>query len=120
MSEFSQSWWVWWKALQPKWRIMSDGQLLRQLPQGDETWVNTCKGGSNGFFMLILTLAWWLVALDGNAEENSFNLALEDTIWVIDCMNAMKASLKRGSDSLDSEVVTKKKYAILFLMLIRY
>jgi hypothetical protein len=108
IDEFSKSWWVWWRALQPKWRIMTDGSLLKQLPEDGETWANIYKGGSNGFFMLILTLAWWLVAINGNTEEDGFNLALVDTMWVLDGMIAMP-SHKRGSDELDSEGVTKKR-----------
>jgi hypothetical protein len=115
ISEFSKSWWAWWKDLQPEWHSMSDGSLSQHLPDHDEKWVHICKGGANGFVMLILTLAWWLVALDGNIEEDNFSIALQDFGWVLDCVLTFKQSLKRPLDGPDSGNHNKKRYVKICL-----
>jgi hypothetical protein len=45
VTAFSQLWWSWWKSLQPKWRITTDGVLSRHLPVEGEKWILTYKGG---------------------------------------------------------------------------
>jgi hypothetical protein len=60
---------------------MSD-KTLREI-NGD--WLSIRKGGSNGFFIIILTLSWWLNAGAGVVDADpEFARALEDVSWVLD------------------------------------
>jgi hypothetical protein len=88
VTEYGQSWWMWWKTLQPKWRDIGEGKLSREVPEGEE-WSQICRGGANGFFMIVLTLGWWIMAADQNTEQRTDEnlcLAMEDVEWVLDRM----------------------------------
>lgn len=67
---------------------MGEGQLSCEGPEGEE-WSQICKGGANGFFMIVLTLGWWIIAADQNTEQRNdanLHLAMEDVEWVLDRM----------------------------------
>ncbi|KZP04965.1 hypothetical protein FIBSPDRAFT_673419, partial [Athelia psychrophila] len=55
--DYSTSWWLWWKSLQPSWRSDTLSRDLRAT--GVFNWSETLKGSQNGFFLLIASLGWW-------------------------------------------------------------
>ena len=112
--EFSTSWWSWWRTLQPEWRLLSDGTLSREVPGTNKDWEKICRGGCNGFFVVIMTLAWWVTAVDGKADDEDLLRALGETTWVMDCMiqslgEARKQKHGLDKENIDSEVPAKKR-----------
>jgi hypothetical protein len=77
---YAAAWITWWTCLQPSWRGLN---LTRKKPEEHESWENICKGGNNGFFIVMITLAWWKV--NGGAS-NQFQEMLEDVMWVCEQM----------------------------------
>jgi hypothetical protein len=80
--DYTTSWQKWWRELQPKWRLLADGTLSREVPNEGEEWEMIYRGGANGFFMIVLTLSWWVAALDGHVDEELRNV-LDDITWVV-------------------------------------
>jgi hypothetical protein len=80
------AWITWWTSLQPSWRGLN---LARKKPMEHESWEQICKGGNNGFFIIMITLAWWKV--HGGASDQ-FQEMLEDVMWVCEqMMESMEA-----------------------------
>lgn len=81
LERFVPSWKSWWGDLQPKWR--GAWPHRRQVPPG-ETWAGCRRGGKNGFFIVLISLAWWSVAVETGTwqEKAAFADALEDVRWV--------------------------------------
>jgi hypothetical protein len=65
------------------------GNLLREVDVG-ELWVETRKGSINGFFNIVVSLSWWMLALAGASgeEANEFLITLKDVLLVLDQMLA--------------------------------
>ncbi|KAI9068771.1 hypothetical protein FKP32DRAFT_1529614, partial [Trametes sanguinea] len=60
-SQFATAWKQWWVSLQPASRV-ADGSvwpLPLTEPADTDEWRVVARGGCNGFFLLLLTLAWW-------------------------------------------------------------
>ncbi|KAI0042929.1 hypothetical protein FA95DRAFT_1466290, partial [Auriscalpium vulgare] len=61
VSEYADNWLSWWTSMQPDWR-KGDGSWPLERPVGDEAytgWEALCRGGSHGFFIVIISLSWW-------------------------------------------------------------
>jgi hypothetical protein len=110
---FSLSWWVWWRSLQPECRLLEDGTLGQDVPDTNEAWEKVCRGGRNGFVIIVLTLSWWITAFDGKVEDEDLLCAVADVTWVLGCMvQSLKASggEKRGlEEENDDGPVAKKR-----------
>lgn len=92
--DYSTSWWLWWKSLQPSWRSDTLSRDLRAT--GVFNWSETLKGSQNGFFLLIASLGWWFKGERGMWWCGD---AIKDVEWVLDqmIMGADSTSLgKRG------------------------
>jgi hypothetical protein len=77
------------------------------VPNEGETWTVTSKPGSNGFFILLLTLSWWVHLAPDDVD---FGAALCDTTWVLDEMITNHCSQKRPHDGdTDSNQISHKK-----------
>ena len=84
IDDFATDWWQWWEILQPDWR--GDGlDFLRDIPEG-ASWAEIRKGGPNSFFIILLSIVWWGVAVqDQNSGiQNDWFDAYEDVNWVLD------------------------------------
>ena len=84
LSTYTEAWWVWWNSLQPDWRQGSASATL--VPVSGEKWSRTYIGGSNGVFVVILTLAWWIAKLGGEVKDKGLVAAVDDVKWVIGTM----------------------------------
>jgi len=90
IAKFTDSFWAWWKGLQPKWRGVDsvDGPLTIahrhfQSP-GEGGWMVLNKPGQNGFLTVISLLSWWGQALqDENIGMAGWEAAVEDVDWVL-------------------------------------
>jgi hypothetical protein len=62
--------------------LSSEGTLSRQVPEDGEDWDSICRGGPNGFFIIVLALAWWVSAVNGKVERELHDI-LVDVTWVV-------------------------------------
>ncbi|KAF8139161.1 hypothetical protein K438DRAFT_1552940, partial [Mycena galopus ATCC 62051] len=77
VGEMETQWWVWWKAINPGWRLR-DGELV-QLGDGD--WDILLCPGQNGFLNILMCLKWWFVSMEVPSE--AWKLAVVDVKWVL-------------------------------------
>ena len=118
--DYGKTWWSWWRGLQPKWRLLPDGTLAREGPDTIVDWEKTCRGGTNGFFVIVLTLSWWVDALDGRVDDEELLGALDEVMWVVDCMIKSCGAAggpggeKHSLEDKISEVPAKKRYVRQF------
>src|SRR5216684_864424 len=82
-TKYKVSWQKWWQGLQPKWHQLDDGTLLQEVPEMGEQWESLQRGGTNGFFMIVLALSWWVGAMGGIVDDLGL---LDDVTWVVRCM----------------------------------
>ncbi|KAF7965908.1 hypothetical protein HWV62_40972 [Athelia sp. TMB] len=95
--DYSTSWWLWWKLLQPEWRSLDFSRDLRG--HGDYNWDETRKGSQNGFGIVLLSLGWWFSGLKTSKGKWGCARAMEDVIWVLDQMLASGQSASLGKRS---------------------
>jgi hypothetical protein len=99
LSAYTAAWQAWWMHLQPDSRKQSVVPAAKRPLQEGESWHRTCIAGPNGIFMVVLTLGWWLLKLDGNAEDKDLMGALEDVEWVISAMTVVSVAQKSTGSS---------------------
>jgi hypothetical protein len=89
-------WKWWWVSMQPEWRNNGDVWPPTREHSGYEEWAILASGGSNGLFLVILSLSWWAKAdLTDNTREVLLS-AIEDVQWVIDQIAAGLSSTCLG------------------------
>lgn len=122
LSQYSTSWWLWWRNLQPSWRLASDSKLSLsgQVPSS-VNWSMTEKGTANGFFIIVLALGWWALGLKyaddcGTQDHNDFSRALGEATWVLDQMELVSnhGLGKRARDSNDNNGNTIRSKRFVF------
>ena len=88
VKEFGEAWLVWWMDLQPKWRGKWPN-LSYDMPDWG-LWQQMQKVGPNGFFLVLLSFAWWgsgVLTDDGKKIEPHYSdwlHAFTDIQWVLD------------------------------------
>lgn len=105
VEDYSTSWWLWWRAIQPAWRGAALSRDLRLT--GEFNWNETRKGSSNGFFLVILSLGLWLSGDKKGKGKGKWGCsdAMKDVEWVLDQMvvsckdTALALGNKRRSDT---------------------
>ena len=60
---YTKEWWNWWCGLQPSFRGRNPQSLSCEVME-DCNWDSLMKGGQNGFFVILLALYWWYLAVD--------------------------------------------------------
>lgn len=111
---FGLEWWIWWTQL-------LNGRLdgfpepsLGVPPPKLEDVEEVMKGGANGVFLLLLSLAWWgLAARDQEeARVSAWKCAFEDFNTVLNFMydHGCASTVKRPGDELESSRVKRSKY----------
>jgi hypothetical protein len=101
---------AWWNSLQPSWR--NGGNSLGSSPPLGETWEGLRKGGTAGFYLIIIGVSWWIKAQGLERDDDAW-LAVEDISWVIgEMMNVVTppaaTSMKRGLEEKENEARRKK------------
>jgi hypothetical protein len=114
LEEFSAAWKKWWAHLQPEWR--GEGpDFSYDLPE-DAQWPELQKGGSNGFYLLLLSYGWWGAATtDDNdvpiePQYSEWKDSFLDIVWVLDQMVSGLAlqSRKRAREEEEENGVSKR------------
>ena len=100
VAAYGTSWWTWWESIQPSWRL-SQGKsgLSHQFPAvyPDNPWSSVFCGGGNGLCLVVVALAWWVVALQGNVEGKDLENAVDDVSWVLDGMISYSKTNSSGN-----------------------
>lgn len=112
VQDYSTSWWLWWRSLQPTWRAATLTRDLRGT--GDYKWDMLRKGTQNGFFVIILSLGLWLRGLHNDAEKGQWPCgdAMGEVEWVLDQMLTSSDSLavrKRALSNSTSKAPQSKR-----------
>ncbi|KAF7982531.1 hypothetical protein HWV62_28154 [Athelia sp. TMB] len=94
--DYSTSWWLWWRSLQPEWRRLDLSCDLRGHGGSDWNWDESRKGSQNGFSIVILSLGWWFAGLKTAKGKWGCGSAMKDVEWVLDQMLASSASATLG------------------------
>ena len=84
VGNWASSWRAWWILLQPESR---KGEKLLRVVESGEPWAEIKKGGINGFYTIVVSLGWWLQALEKKGERTEFAKMLNDVLWVCDCIS---------------------------------
>jgi hypothetical protein len=114
--KYKASWQNWWQGLQPEWHLLDDGTLLQEVPDIGEQWEKLRRGGSNGFFMIVLALSWWAEAMGGKLDNAGLREAVDDITWVVGCMADMPATPGQlvGKCTHEPDTSVKKRYILSF------
>ena len=72
----------WWLTIQPTTR-KAWPPSYEPLPEGF-SFKYFDYGGPNGVFLVVLCLAWWANALNGDADHTNFGLVVRDVRWVLE------------------------------------
>ncbi|OJT12277.1 hypothetical protein TRAPUB_11176 [Trametes pubescens] len=120
VEQYTTTWKQWWTALQPRSR-MSDSDVWpmpRVEPTDTPSWELLRRGGCNGFFLVVISLAWWVsaVLLSGEGLEEAM-VAVEDVSWVCSAITTGSGALvqaptsKRVADSsaVETSVPAKRQ-----------
>ena len=87
--DFEKSYMLWWKELQPEWRMSSSQQIAYSEVDGD--WDGIRTAGRNGLLSVVAALFFWGVAL-----KKAKKSAQEDKGWKVgidDCLRVLNALL---------------------------
>jgi len=103
--------------MQPDWR-QKDKRLWppsRALPPLGVDWGRLSRVGPNGFFLVMVTLAWWAetVGKSMTPQYTEFEVAIKDVHWVLSEMiqqlPAVQLSAKRPSPDFENDGETTEK-----------
>ena len=80
----------------------------------DYDWTELTKGGRNGFYLLILALAWWKTVVKTAADHSAFDSAVMEMTWALESilhnLKSSESSKKRksGNETVGSRRVSKR------------
>ncbi|KAF7799680.1 hypothetical protein EIP86_010920 [Pleurotus ostreatoroseus] len=80
---FGKQFSLWWQTLQPKARVQATGGL-RRCELSSTEWAGLRKTGKNGFFLVLLGLAWWRASVSDGADRVAWNDVASDVLWVLE------------------------------------
>ncbi|KAF7797721.1 hypothetical protein EIP86_008921 [Pleurotus ostreatoroseus] len=93
---FGRQFLLWWRGLQPESRVDESGTLVKcQVPA--EEWAALRRTGQNGFFLVLLGLAWWRSSADSEADRVGWDGVVDDVFWVLQEWTRDQAALSEGS-----------------------
>lgn len=81
--------------LQPGWRkddvrSLVTLVLFRDVPEG-ENWQGLRKGGTVGFYVVVMALSWWIKAQQTERDAEAWS-SVDDLLWVLQQMNQTTVS----------------------------
>lgn len=103
VTEYADDWLSWYRALQPK-GPRQEFNVLQTSARGkidvSADWSELKKGGANGFFMILVSLVLWSLALETEEQRALFDTALHDVDWVLRSVTGSLgiAQSKRGNN----------------------
>ncbi|TBU21632.1 hypothetical protein BD311DRAFT_677921 [Dichomitus squalens] len=115
--QYAVGWKRWWTSLQPSSRLENSNAWppARREPARDEDWAAIRRGGPNGMFLAVVSLAWWLWAAIDAGEEvvgSDVEQAMDDVLWVCEtCTIRLSDTRKRVTgpeDHPDAEGVAQR------------
>jgi hypothetical protein len=79
--EYGATWMLWWIKMQPVWR---EGESLVKVQSTNTDWEPILRGGSNGLFLVVTSLSWWVYAIGpDNQFHSELVKAITDVEWVL-------------------------------------
>ena len=84
VAHYATTWKKWWTSLQLESRCKPGTNKLPRDVNAMEQWEELCKGGLNGFFMVVVSLVWWKAAIKNALQGKIYRDTLEDVSWVLD------------------------------------
>jgi hypothetical protein len=106
---FAKTWAKWWGSLQPKSRVLR-GKPLQRSVDADEGWGELMKGSINGFFTVVMSLAWWWQGVKSAPQRKVWFEAVDDVRWVQDQMiMKLHGARKRGRDEKTTDGIEEGK-----------
>ncbi|OJT07901.1 hypothetical protein TRAPUB_1204, partial [Trametes pubescens] len=120
VQQYATTWKQWWAELQPESRTSESDTwpMPRVEPIDPLDWDLLQRGGCNGFFLVVISLAWWVSAalLSGEGLEEAMH-AVEDVSWVCRTITtgggasapAPTSKCVAYSSMLDSDVPAKRQ-----------
>lgn len=100
---YGELWWTWWMQIQPPGRRVEADFVLARRDAGPITWTRLSKSGSNGMFIVLVSLAWWKMMI-GDADDN-WRKAITDVTWVLHEMKTIPSG----------PVTTKRKRLVYYI-----
>ncbi|KAH8100446.1 hypothetical protein DFH11DRAFT_1505761 [Phellopilus nigrolimitatus] len=112
--EYFKTWFAWYQGLQPAGcRCDSAWPLPRDDSDAQTDWTILKKGGPNGIFIVLLTLAFWADGLQTSAEIDIYESAMADVTWVLktmlDLLGGGKRKMAGDGDSADVGKRSKRR-----------
>lgn len=74
---------AWWRALQPAERDDDGSAKLRRCSVPENEWGALRKSGHNGFFLILLGLAWWRSSAINTSDRLAWHEMVDDVLWVL-------------------------------------
>jgi hypothetical protein len=95
---YGNSWWVWWTACQPSWRIVTPDTKGFIPSNGHGDWSSLGKGGKNGMILHVMTLAWCSnTALNNAKGMKKWVAAVKEVAWALHHMHTSHKSSCNGT-----------------------
>lgn len=117
---FGKEWWAWWAHLQNG-RLAEFPQPSREVssPTMEDIQDGVMKGGPNSIFLVLLSLAWWGLAVCDQGEDKvaSWDCAFHDFNMVLELMHdnlCTTTAIKRHGDKLETSRGKHPRYVLLF------
>ncbi|KAJ8456443.1 hypothetical protein ONZ51_g12119 [Trametes cubensis] len=103
LGHYATAWKKWWATMQPQCRQpegAAQWPLLLVAPENPSEWNIIRINGSNGLFIIIVSLAIWLQAADAELDVlKDLTEAIEDAHWVLGALTPSRAGSKRAAPS---------------------
>lgn len=99
--------------MQPVWRIKDGEGELQRHDVPDESWPEIMKGGGNGFFLVLISLSWWMEAAKEKTDKDDCLSVVDDVMWVLEQMVARLEELD-GSGSGEEDAARYSKRCVVF------
>ena len=92
--EYSHRWITWWRAIQPKWRIIDESGGVISANKKKQNWGGLSSCGWDGMILPLVGLAIWSLSLRGRrvsrASEGVLKIWIDDVTSVLHLMTVSK------------------------------
>ncbi|OBZ73056.1 hypothetical protein A0H81_06612 [Grifola frondosa] len=101
VGQYAATWKKWWMALQPPMHVGDTLQFWpprRNEPNNASEWDGLMRGGPNGFFVIVVSLAWWIDAAKNDTTQTQLVAeVILDVEWVLNRLCEVSRSTFRGT-----------------------